>query len=317
MLTVSNYHYIRDDFTTPYPSIFGVTPTFFKEQLLAIKEIGTYITPQELHANYEAIIKSSTNYVLITFDDGLKEQYLKAKPILDELDIKALFFINSINFIEKEVTLVHKIHLLRSQIATPAFFDILKEFDTEGKTILSDKEKSQAILHYNYDDEETALLKFTLNFKLSLQEQHSLIQAIFDTHFDSNQVVSDLYMSEAQLKQLAREGMLGNHTHSHVPLGYLKHKEIETEFITSKNYLEQLTNQEIPYVSYPYGSQEACESPVETIAKSTGHELGFTMERSINTGDEHPLLLKRFDCNDLPLGKNQKAFEHAYRLIHK
>ena len=48
MLTVSNYHYIRDDFTTPYPSIFGVTPSFFKSQLLAIKEIGTYITPQQL-----------------------------------------------------------------------------------------------------------------------------------------------------------------------------------------------------------------------------------------------------------------------------
>lgn len=316
MLTVSNYHYIRDDFTTPYPSIFGVTPTFFKEQLIALKKIGTYITPQELLANYDAVINSSTNYVLITFDDGLKEQYIKAKPILDALDIKALFFINSINFIEKEVTLVHKIHLLRSQMSTPVFFDILKEFDTGGKTMLSEKEKRQAILHYNYDDEETALLKFTLNFKLSIQEQHRLIQVIFDTHYKSSQVVKDLYMTEAQLKGLAKEGMLGSHTHSHVPLGYLDHKEIQEECITSKDYLEQLTNQEVPYVSYPYGSQEACASPVEAIAKSTGHQLGFTMERSINTGNENPLLLKRFDCNDLPLGKNQKAFDHAYRLIH-
>ncbi|WP_299768833.1 polysaccharide deacetylase family protein [uncultured Dokdonia sp.] len=316
MLTVSNYHYIRDDFTTPYPSIFGVTPTFFKEQLLAIKEIGTYITPQELLENYDEVIKSPTNYVLITFDDGLKEQYLKAKPILDALDVKALFFINSLNFIEKEVTLVHKIHLLRSQMSTSDFFDILKKFDAKGKTQLSDKEKKQAVVHYNYDDEETACLKFTLNFKLSLQEQHNLIQTIFDAHFDSHQVVNDLYMTEEHLIQLAKEGMLGNHTHSHVPLGYLDRHEIMKEFVTSKNYLEQLTNQGIPYVSYPYGSQEACASPVDEIAKNTGHQLGFTMERSINTGNEHPLLLKRFDCNDLPLGKNQKAFEHAHRLIH-
>lgn len=316
MLTVSNYHYIRDDFTTPYPSIFGVTPTFFREQLLAIKKIGTYISPEELLTNYDKIINSSTNYVLITFDDGLKEQFIKAKPILDALGIKALFFINTINFIEKEVTLVHKIHLLRSQMSTPDFFDILKKFDAEGKTVLSKEEKDKATLHYNYDDVETALLKFTLNFKLSLKEQHRLIQAIFDTHFESNQVVNDLYMEEEHLKQLAKEGMLGNHTHSHVPLGYLDRHEIKKEFITSKNYLEQLTHQEIPYVSYPYGSQEACAAPVEEIAKSTGHQLGFTMERSINTGDEHPLLLKRFDCNDLPLGKNQKAFEHAHRLIH-
>ena len=317
MLTVSNYHYIREDFTAPNPSIFGVTPTSFKEQLLAIKKIGAYITPRELLANYTEIIKSSTNYVLVTFDDGLKEQYLNAKPILDVLNIKALFFINSINFITKEVTLVHKIHLLRSQMSTGDFFDILREFDTRGKTSLSDKEKDRATTHYNYDDKETAFLKFILNFKLSLQEQRSLIQAIFDTHFDSHQVVKDLYMSEVQLKQLAQEGMLGSHTHSHVPLGYLNRNEIQKEFIISKNYLEQLTDQEIPYVSYPYGSPEACASPVEEIAKSAGHQLGFTMERNINTGYEHPLLLKRFDCNDLPLGKNQKAFEDAYRLIHQ
>lgn len=316
MLTVSNYHYIRDDFTTPYPSIFGVTPTFFREQLLAIKEIGKYITPQELLEHEEEIIKSSDNYVLITFDDGLKEQFLKAKPILDDLGIKALFFINSVNFIEKEVTLVHKIHLLRSQMSTSAFFDILKKFDTDGKTILSEKEKEQAIVHYNYDDQETAYLKFTLNFKLSVQEQHRLIEAIFNAHFDTKKMVDELYMSETQLKELAVTGMLGNHTHSHVPLGYMNVDEIYKEFVTSKNYLEQLTNQTIPFVSYPYGSKEACASPVEEMARKTGHQLGFTMERNINTGNENSLLLKRFDCNDLPLGKNQTAFEHAYRLIH-
>lgn len=316
MLTVSNYHYIRDDFTAPYPSIFGVTPTFFKEQLLAIKKIGTYISPEELLTNYDKIIRSSTNYVLITFDDGLKEQFIKAKPILDALGIKALFFINTINFIEKEVTLVHKIHLLRSQMSTPDFFDILKKFDAEGKTVLSKEEKDKAILHYNYDDKETAFLKFILNFKLSIQEQHRLIQVIFDTHFESSQVVKDLYMTEAQLKELAKEGMLGNHTHSHVPLGYLNKEEIIKECTISKNYLEQLTGKEISYISYPYGSQEACASPVASIAKKTGHQLGFTMERNINITNENPLLLKRFDCNDLPLGKNQKAFDHAYRLIH-
>ncbi|WP_299213151.1 polysaccharide deacetylase family protein [uncultured Dokdonia sp.] len=317
MLTVGNYHYIRNDFAAPYPSIFGVTPTFFREQLVALKEIGTFITPQELLENREQVIQSPNHYILITFDDGLKEQYLQAKPILDELEIKALFFINSINFIEKEVTLVHKIHLLRSQMSTPAFFDILKAFDIEGKTVLSKDEKVQAIIHYNYDDEETALLKFTLNFKLSIQEQRDLIGVIFDRHFDTDQVVKGLYMTEAQLIQLANEGMLGSHTHSHLPLGYLDRDVIAKEYMTSKNYLEQLTNKDIPYVSYPYGSREACAAPVEEMAKSAAHTIGFTMERSINRGDENPLLLKRFDCNDLPLGKNQKAFDHAYRLIHK
>ncbi len=317
MLTVSNYHYIRDDFSAPYPSIFGLTPSFFKNQLEAIKEVGTYITPKELIDNTDEVLKSSENYVLITFDDGLKEQYLKAKPILEELGIEALFFINSLNFIDQDVSLVHKIHLLRSQIATSEFFKILKEFDKQGKTVLSPKETEQAIVHYNYDDEETACLKFILNFKLSIKEQHDLIRVIFDAHFDKGEVVKGLYMTEAQLRDLADQGLLGNHTHSHMPLGYLEREEIQKEFDLSAGFLREITGNEIPYVSYPYGSDEACAAPVRDIAKSKGHQIGFTMERNINTGTEDPLLLKRFDCNDLPLGKNEKAFDHAHSLIHQ
>ena len=76
MLTVSNYHYVRNNFVTPYPSIFGVTPTFLKNQLVALKNTGTFITPQELLENHEEVIQSPENYILITFDDGLKEHCL-------------------------------------------------------------------------------------------------------------------------------------------------------------------------------------------------------------------------------------------------
>ena len=53
MLTVSNYHYIREDFSAPYSSIFGVTPMGFKHQLKLLKNEGDLITPSEFLANYE------------------------------------------------------------------------------------------------------------------------------------------------------------------------------------------------------------------------------------------------------------------------
>jgi len=113
MLTVSNYHYIRGDFSTPYPSIFGMTPDNFSKQLLLLQNQGDFIEPNILVENSKEIIASKDNCFLITFDDGLKEQFDCALPILDELNIPAMFFINSINHIEKKVSLAHQIHLVR------------------------------------------------------------------------------------------------------------------------------------------------------------------------------------------------------------
>jgi hypothetical protein len=75
----------------------------------------------------------------------------------------------------------------------------------------------------------------------------------------------------------------------------------------TRSYLEKLTKTKIVCVGYPYGSIEACAKPVSKLAKTLGHIVGFTMERGINMGDENKLLLKRFDCNDLPGGKNYKS----------
>lgn len=96
MLTVSNYHYIRESYTAKYPSIFGITPKQFYNQLKLLKNEGSFITPQDLVNDLDKILSSSENFLFITFDDGLKEQYVNALPILDQLntsDFEANYYI--------------------------------------------------------------------------------------------------------------------------------------------------------------------------------------------------------------------------------
>lgn len=317
MLTVSNYHYIRENFETPYPSIFGLTPGEFKKQLLSFKRIGKFIHPNDLLINCDEILRSEQNYILVTFDDGLKEQFEFAKPILDKLEISALFFANSINYIEKEVSQVHKIHLLRSQLAPNVLLDTFAEVDTDCVVNLTFLEKEMAKAHYNYDDAESANLKYILNFKLSAIQLSNLINGLFERFFNKNKVVNDLYMSEQQLQVLAKEGVLGSHSHSHIALGLLEPQLIYEELSKTKDYFEKLTKTEIAYISYPYGSKEACAKPVPEFAKEIGYTIGFTMERGINSGKENQLLLRRFDCNDLPSGKNGKNFKNEYSFIYE
>jgi len=302
MLTVSNYHYIRENFNAAYPSIFGITPSQFQKQLLLFKNEGDILDVREITGNIEEILSSRKNYFLITFDDGLKEQVDYALPILDELNVSALFFPNSLNFQERKISSVHKIHLLRSIIEPWNFLEII----LKDEAALTKDEKIMASTHYRYDDENSAEIKFFLNFKMSIEKKEFMIESLFANHFMEEIEVEKLYMNQQDLINLAGRGWLGSHTHSHFPLGQLEKKEIEFELMNSKQYFEGITNSDIEIVSYPYGNKKACTIEVAAIAEAVGYKIGFTTTRGINTLENERLLLNRFNCNDLPGGKNYK-----------
>ena len=79
-----------------------ISPEKLKEQLTFIKDSGyTTLTISELNdyiLNNTPIPEKS---IVITFDDGYADNYIKAFPILKELDIKATIFVIS-NFTDKD-----------------------------------------------------------------------------------------------------------------------------------------------------------------------------------------------------------------------
>lgn len=301
MLTVINYHYIRENFDSKYPSIFGVTPSGFKKQLLLMKNEGEFLHQNEIIGDLEKVLHSNNNYFLITFDDGLKEQFDLALAILEDIKVSAVFFVNSLNFDEKKVSTVHKIHLLRSVIDSEIF---LKSIQQNFNVDFSEAEKIKSYAVYRYDSSLNAELKYILNFKLTFREQEVVINKMFDLYFNESEVLEKLYMNHQNLVDLANKGLLGSHTHSHYPLGLTDIETIKFELENSKRFLESATNSNINMVSYPYGTDETCTEQVAVIAKKAGYKLGFTTNRGSNIGNEDHLLLKRFDCNDLPGGKN-------------
>lgn len=303
MLTISNYHYIRNDFNFDYPSIFGQTPKVFENQILSLKNFGDFIHPSDLIKNLNTILLSKENYFLITFDDGLKEQFLNALPILDVNNIPAIFFLNSINFENKKVSNVHKIHLLRSILSPEQLY---KKINDSNLLFLNKRERQRARQVYRFDNSINAQLKYLLNFKLSFEIQQSVIHNLFKDYFDEQSVLRELYMSIENINYLAQSGYLGSHTHSHVPLGLMNDDFVYEELFKSKSYFELLTNTKVEAVSYPYGSKEACTDAVFKNAKKVGYKVGFTTIPGVNKNRKNEFALKRYDCNDLIGGRNFK-----------
>lgn len=304
MLTVCNYHYIRNDFQKPYPSIFGVTPIEFENQLNELGKTATFITPNDLFFSMDEILGSKKSYLLVTFDDGLKEQFELALPILKNKNIEALFFINSMNYIEKKVSMVHKIHLVRSEISPLKIRQELAKRIEEENYRLTTVDIKKAIAHYLYDDKESACIKYLLNFKLPKDQLNKLITVLFSKYFNEEQVINSLYMTNDQLQHLANNNLIGNHTHSHLALGLLPKMHIEEEIYKTFSFLQNFKKNTNLAISYPYGSVEACQFPVSEIAHKVGHAIGFSMERGNNDLTANKLMLKRFSSNDLPGGKN-------------
>ncbi|MGZ0017442.1 polysaccharide deacetylase family protein [Yeosuana sp. AK3] len=296
MLTVSNYHYLRENFNSKYPSIFGLTPKQFKEQLLLLKNKCCFISSSQLIMNSYEILNSKDNFMLITFDDGLKEQFHFGLSILNELNIPALFFANSINYSDKVISNVHKIHLLRSIVNSEIIFKKVKQrFNEKLKNLDIGKMKAT----YIYDDEKSAQIKYILNFVLDYKEKEEIINEIFIKYFDEEEVLDKLYMSTENLKELGSLKYLGSHTHSHYPLGLLNSNTIMKELKVSKDFFEILTNSKIETVAYPYGTDEVCTEKVYKLAYKAGYKFGFTTKRGVNSGKQNNLFLNRFDCNDL------------------
>lgn len=76
------------------PHHICVPPEVFKSHLLALKRKFTFITPDEFK---DSLIQNHPipNSILLTFDDGYANNLLSALPILEELNIPALFFVTT------------------------------------------------------------------------------------------------------------------------------------------------------------------------------------------------------------------------------
>ena len=86
---VLNYHKVADEHMS-----LSVTLDDFRQHMAWLKEYGyTSITPDELYAFVTEGAELPEKPVLITFDDGYKDNYTNAYPIMKEYGFKGTIFI--------------------------------------------------------------------------------------------------------------------------------------------------------------------------------------------------------------------------------
>jgi len=306
MMIAVNFHYVRPVFDGRYEAIYGSTPAEFAEQLETLGGIGTFVSADEVRDAVQGRTTLPTRAIVITIDDGLREQYEHAWPVLTRLSVPAIFYVNTAPIIEGRVSSVHKIHLLRSELAPADFVALLRRYAADdGIDLGRPVDPARALLQYEYDTEEVACLKFLLNLILTSDQRDRLIECAFEAVFPGGEpsISHRLYMDGSQLRELGRHRVLGTHGHEHLPLGSLDAARAKEQLRVSMQHLESAIGYRPFTLSYPFGEHDACSPDAAAAAAALGIEFAFTMERAANHDMRAPLHLARFDSNDAPGGK--------------
>lgn len=309
-LGIINYHYIREHF--PSRGIFGVTPTEFRFQLLELlKNRFNFISLFELESAIQnkSIQDLPNKSIFITFDDGLRESYEIGKPILDRLSVPAGYFISTGGIIESKVLNVHALHLIQQHMT---YEEISKLISDEMFFKLKSISERTVQNQYPWDDLDTSRLKYLFNFLLDEEEKRNLVHiCLANVGLNEVELRNRLYMSKEQIKNLSKIKWLGSHGISHTALSSLTTTELTSELAGSKEQLESIGGDSVKTIAYPYGGHSSFNDNVLTKVEESGFECGLTMLRGFNTENEiikTPLLLRRFDTNDLYGGKSHSKY---------
>lgn len=227
----------------------------FEKQMRFLKKNFTFLYPEEF---FEAEPENGLN-LLICFDDGYKDNYDIAFPILKKHQVKTVIFV------------------VTSIIGT-------------SKWLQHDKLRLLAFNNPHLKNEVESTLR-KLNQGLALPKN---ITDKSNQYFSASSY-PNLYMNWSDLKEIQAQGIkIMPHTVNHTVLSSLNKLEQTQEINDSINRVNTELHQESVYFSYPNGLY----NPITIeILKYSGIKYGFTTNSGANTKKDKRLEIKRIGIN--------------------
>ena len=217
-----NFHYIFDEGSFPFPGIYPTPVSRLKNQLTELGRHFEFISGPDLLGAVEDGRSLPEKSCLITFDDGLRSQFENGLPLLDEMGIPAMFFVNGLPYATGEGCLVHKIHYCFANLEHDTFLSLADRFHQRHTGRPLDMEvatESRVSAQYRYDSGERAKLKFVVNHMLDGATREAIVGDIFSqTVEDEVRWCDEWYLTKDQLRELSARNWLGLHGYAHLPL---------------------------------------------------------------------------------------------------
>ncbi len=214
---------------------YEITPSSFENIIIDYHKKGyKFISVEEL-CQCLKYKKKIRKFVCITFDDGYKDIYEIAYPILKQYDSPfAVFVVN--NHVNGKAKLWR--YVIDDLICDN---DIIELHDGTRICCKTVAEKEIAFT--------------TICNLFNPLEENDIVELLSDYSIDWEAKTNALMMNEETLQLLANDNIctIGSHTVSHCQLSRLTKEKQMSELKDSKEYLHKLLHRDIRYFAYPYG----------------------------------------------------------------
>lgn len=198
----------------------------------------------------------------ITFDDGYRNNYLFAKPVLEEARVPATFFITGLNEVDQDILWAD-------------FLNIASKLTQENITIEGENFENRNGVYHSLDTGKN-LYEIIKHEKADSQYKRTMISAFDKTYNFRLDKSYDHYwklMSNDEIRSCGASEFIevGSHAYMHNNLSSISFELAKNELIASRNYLESLMQQPLISLGYPDGSYSR-----EII--DVAEQLGFTYQ---------------------------------------
>lgn len=247
----------------------------FEQQMRYLKDNFRVISLTDLCRLLKNGKELPKNSVVITFDDGYRDNYLNAYPILRKYKIPATIFLTT--------------HPVETQ--EPLFFDVLCYgiFTTLKKIVdLQDLGFSKYLL-----DKKILQLKAVKeinNFskQMTFQEKSRFLHILSDrlkVDFEELKAMR-LYLSWDEVMEMSRDGIeIGAHTKTHPQLASMPDKELQSEILDSRDIIEKRLGKKVFSFAYPFGSAIDFDHRTKEVVKRGGFECACSLIRGNGSAD--------------------------------
>ncbi len=310
------YHQVCERDNDPWE--LAVHPDHFCEQVDYLKKNFNVISVAEL-AERIALNRIGDNTVAVTFDDGFKDNYTTAAPLLDWYEMPATFYVSTRNLADGKLYWWDSLEevLFHTEVLPPYFeMDINNElvtFTFRSDRILQSRTSNQ-IRAWNYHlpipNERIAfyMILWSRLKPLAYEEQNRILEAIREwAGFNGVAYSQGDTMSVREIRMLSENALfsVGAHTVHHSMLGHQNAADQEFEVKESKRQIEQWLRKPVTGFAYPYGNFNGI---TQGILKTTGFHYAVSTQSKIATREDDVFALPRIQV------KNWCVYEFASNL---
>ncbi|MFT7268212.1 MAG: peptidoglycan/xylan/chitin deacetylase (PgdA/CDA1 family) [Roseivirga sp.] len=200
--------------------------------------------------------------VVLTFDDGYRNNIELVVPLLEKYEVPATFFITSIRATGHNILWSDHLDL---------------GFQYTGDNIEISGRRFQKRKNEFYEVSSGLSLKNACRLEKFHFKEEMINTISNDFMTDSSMEIYWQLMNEEQISSLQNSKWvtIGSHGHFHNNLALIPLREVKKDLLFSKNYLEELLQKEIKFLAYPDGSYTR-----ETIdlAQEIGYDYQFAIE---------------------------------------